>query len=551
MRPPRDSRERVADAMVKLAVEVEDMSHLVAAFAGEQKLEVVLGALLAKTCALTGAAGGAVLLLDAAARHLHAVVIQHESMVPAQLSSEAVGLYDGTKPNLTEPHAFAALTGNLVNIPDVYRYSGFELDPLYEADRLNRRRSGSLIVAPIRFADEFTVGVLRLTDLADANSGKPCGLPDALRPLVQSVTTLAAAAVRQAGLKDENRRLTQHLERLTVEIADRDDATKMKNAELASLGAATKPVGSSPAFRSAVNLVARAATSRVPVLLLGETGTGKEVFSRAIHALSGRPPQRFVVQNCAALPETLLESELFGHKKGAFTGAVQDKVGLVQEADKGTLFLDEIGDMPFGLQAKLLRFLQEGEVRPLGDTKSAAVDVRIIAATNADLQRAMEKGTFRSDLYYRLSVFPITLPPLRERPSDIPALIESFLDELARRHGRRIPAMTPRAADALLRWRYPGNVRELKNIIERALLLVDEGERIDLPHLPAEIGGAGASVQLAPIPDRGDLRTIMRRYESIVIEAKLREAGGNRSRAASLLNISRRSLQTKLRLHMI
>ena len=540
--------QHAAPAVAESLAGVRELIELVTAFSGEQKLEGVLVSMLAITCRLLHAEGAAVLLLDAPARHLHTVASYHTRSRHEDFGKEIVSLYVGSKPNLTEPHAFAALTGRLVTIEDAYLYTGFELASLYERDQLRGVKTGSMAIAPLRFADELTVGVLSVCDLMRDAAGKTRTLPEALKPVLLSVATLCAAAVRQARLKDENRRLHQHLERLTAEIAANDGLNKISSAEKASLGAASRPVGASPPFRAAVNLVSRAAASRVPVLLLGETGTGKEVFARAIHALSGRRPERFVVQNCAALPEALLESELFGHRKGAFTGATQDKIGLVQEANGGTLFLDEIGDMPISLQAKLLRFLQDGEVRPLGGSRVVSVDARIIAATNADLSLSMKNGSFRSDLFYRLNVFPITLPPLRERPSDIPALIEHFLSESARTHQRKIPAMTPNAADALLRWRYPGNVRELKNIIERAILLVDEGERIDLPHLPPEIGGAGTvtSAQPAEIPLTGDLRSIMRSYEAIVLETKLREVGGNRSRAARQLNISRRSLLNKL-----
>ncbi|MFC6746741.1 sigma-54 interaction domain-containing protein [Methylobacterium persicinum] len=291
------------------------------------------------------------------------------------------------------------------------------------------------------------------------------------------------------------------------------------------------------------------------VLLLGETGTGKDVFANAIHRLGKRSGRPFVAQNCAALPETLLESELFGHRKGAFSGALADKKGLVQEANGGTLFLDEIGDMPLPLQAKILRLLEDGSVRRLGDTRMEKVDVRIVAATNADLPLKISQGLFREDLYYRLSTFPVIIPPLRERPSDIPLLIDFFLHRIARSHGHAVFALTPRALEALCRWRYPGNIRELKNIAERAALLIDGDERIDLRHLPPHLARSAPEImpQQASLPAEGDgsLRSAVQHYEAIVIERRMREAGWNQSRAAELLQISRRSLVDKLQRYAI
>ena len=308
-------------------------------------------------------------------------------------------------------------------------------------------------------------------------------------------------------------------------------------------------VAESSAMQQTLDLLTRAASSsKVTVLLLGETGTGKDLLAKALHMLSERRGRPIVVQNCAALPEHLLESELFGFRKGAFTGAVADKKGLFQEADGGTLFLDEIGDMPLGLQAKVLRVIEDGEVRRLGDTRAQKVDLRIIAATHVDLQRKIAQGSFREDLFYRLSVFPIGLPPLRERTADLPKLIEHFLSVTSQAHGRASASFTVRALDALSCWSFPGNVRELKNVIERAVLLLDRDEQIDLRHLPPTIASARPAAAILPpfVADGQGLRSIMQDYEARIIEAKLSEAGWNQSRAATLLMISRRSLVDKL-----
>jgi sigma-54 dependent transcriptional regulator len=405
---------------------------------------------------------------------------------------------------------------------------------------------------PLHGADQVTLGVLQLVNLPQGPGGEVGALPEDGVRLVSSFAAHAAAAILLTRLLEENRQLIRQLDRKAAEIQAENSRLHQQVASAAPEGV----VGGSPAIMQALDLTRRAAASgRVGILLLGETGTGKDVFAAAIHRASERRKGAFVVQNCAALPEALLESELFGHRKGAFSGAVADKKGLIHEANGGTLFLDEIGEMPLGLQPKILRVLEDGVVRRVGDTRGDTVDVRIIAATNADLTQKMANGVFREDLYYRLNVFPIRLPPLRERPSDIPLLIDHFLARTCKAHDRAVPALTADALDALCCWRYPGNVRELRNIIERALLLLDEGQRIDLCHLPTDVSAQRqVLVSAAPAGDNGaaiDLKNVVQQYEARMIEAKLREAGWNQSRAAKMLNISRRSLVDKLNRYAI
>ncbi|MBI2468607.1 MAG: sigma 54-interacting transcriptional regulator, partial [Candidatus Rokubacteria bacterium] len=238
-------------------------------------------------------------------------------------------------------------------------------------------------------------------------------------------------------------------------------------------------VGQSPAIRRVLRAVEQVAPTDATVLLLGETGTGKEVVARAVHNLSARRDRALVKVNCAALPAGLIESELFGHEKGAFTGALSRKPGRFELADRGTLFLDEIGDLPPELQAKLLRVLQEGQFERVGGSQTLEVDVRVIAATNRDLEKAMQEGGFRPDLYYRLSVFPIRIPPLRERRGDVPLLIRYFVDKHGRKLGKRIETIPQASMDTLTAYPWPGNVRELENVIERAVIL-SPGPRLDL-----------------------------------------------------------------------
>lgn len=230
-------------------------------------------------------------------------------------------------------------------------------------------------------------------------------------------------------------------------------------------------IGESAPLKRVLEDARTVAPNDTPVLILGETGTGKEVIARALHRMSARKDFSFIKTNCAAIPTGLLESELFGHEKGAFTGAVNQKIGRLELADKGTLFLDEVGDLPLELQPKLLRVVQDGEFERLGNPHTIRVNIRLIAATNRNLAARMAEGQFRSDLYYRLSVFPIRLPALRERPSDIPLLVRHFVEKYARRMNKTIETISPEIMDAIVRWDWPGNVRELENFIERSVIL--------------------------------------------------------------------------------
>ena len=234
-------------------------------------------------------------------------------------------------------------------------------------------------------------------------------------------------------------------------------------------------IGNSPALEAVLEQVERVATTGSTVLIQGETGTGKELIAQSIHNISSRCGRPFVRLNCAAIPLDLLESELFGHEKGAFTGAIAQKIGRFELADKGTLFLDEVGDIPSALQPKLLRVLQEQEFERLGSTRTHQVDVRLVAATNRDLTEMVNRGEFRSDLYYRLNVFPVLLPPLRERREDIPALVTHFVEILGRRMGREIAHIPPQTMSSLSSYQWPGNIRELQNLIERAVILSNDG----------------------------------------------------------------------------
>jgi DNA-binding NtrC family response regulator len=305
-------------------------------------------------------------------------------------------------------------------------------------------------------------------------------------------------------------------------------------------------VGTSQALRGALGAVETVAPTDATVLIRGETGTGKELLARAIHAISSRRARPFVKLNCAAIPAGLLESELFGHEKGAFTGAVAQRVGRFELAHGGTLFLDEIGDLPLELQPKLLRVLQEQEFERLGSTRTTRVDVRLVAATNVDLARMVADKRFREDLYYRLDVFPIVIPPLRDRREDIPVLARHFVDKHSRRMKKGIETISAAAMTTLTEYRWPGNVRELANVLERAVILC-AAPVLDHEHLGAlaTASRAGVAVPGTDVDPAGAMP--LAAMEKLAIADALRRANGNKSRAATLLGVSRMQLYTRLK----
>ena len=314
--------------------------------------------------------------------------------------------------------------------------------------------------------------------------------------------------------------------------------------ELVALRAPSGIVGRSPKLSQALTLADKVARHPSTVLVTGESGTGKELVARHIHDASPRASRPFVAVNCAAIPEALLESELFGHAKGAFTGATAERQGLFEEAHEGTLFLDELGDLPVALQVKLLRALQEGEVRRVGDNASRTVDVRLVAATARDLEADVADGKFRADLYYRVNVVRIHLPALRERSEDVPELVRHFVDRFNRRLGLHVTGVTAAAMRALMDYPWPGNVRELENVVERAMVLTD-GAQLGVEQLPALAPPTARPDGASPL----DL-SVKRRTEELertLIKEALDRTRGNRTRAAKVLDLSHRALLYKIR----
>ena len=350
-------------------------------------------------------------------------------------------------------------------------------------------------------------------------------------------------------------------ERVLVTVAKGLEVRELRqeNRELKlAMEAKYEIVGGSPALRVVLEAVTRAAPTNATVMLLGESGVGKELVARTIHGNSSRAAQRFIQVNCAAIPEELIESELFGHEKGSFTGATEKQIGKFEQADRGTIFLDEVGDMSPKTQAKVLRVLQEQEVERLGSARTIKVDVRVVAATNKDLEEAIRRGEFREDLYFRLNVIPIVVPPLRERPDDIPQLVQHFAKRTGDEHNLKPKRFDPRAMEALQRYRWRGNIRELRNAVER-LMIMTPGDVIRVDDLPQDLGNSaprpiaadgttasGGADAAGATPPAGTLRAFKDASERTYLVQKLRENGWNISKTAEVIDTPRSNLYKKL-----
>jgi len=388
-------------------------------------------------------------------------------------------------------------------------------------------------------------GIEALKGIKDISPGIPVIIITAYASVETAVDAL------QAGAHDY---LTKPLdiEELKIKVQQSLEFWRLKKENILqkrrieNLFDASRIVGRSLKMKEVLETVAMVAPTEATVLILGESGTGKELIANALHQGSGRSDKRFIKVNCAALPETLLESELFGHEKGAFTGAIGRRPGRFELADGGTIFLDEIGEMTLATQAKLLRVLQEREIEPLGSTRTVKVDIRIVTASNRILREEVRKGNFREDLFYRLNVVPIVLPPLRERREDISLLIEHFLNIYNEKNGRRLLGFHPRALDAMMRYSWPGNIRELENVVERSVILTKD-DYVPFSELPEAIRGASGD-QLSEQAREG-IRPGMtiREMEKELIIKTLEDNDGNRTRAARVLGITRRTLQHKLK----
>jgi len=438
-----------------------------------------------------------------------------------------------------------------------FRKEGHRVEVAHNVEAAKRKLESSLydiIISDVRMPGATGLELLKLTrEIA----------PDSYFVLITGVPTLetAIAAANEGAnryvIKDHD--LVDQLRAAVREVSEnlrwKKEAGYLRR-ELRRLTGLDNIVGQSPKMKAIFDLIQTIAPHSSRVLITGESGTGKELVARAIHENSPRSSTPFITINCGAFPETLLESELFGYVKGAFTGANENRRGLFQAAHAGTLFLDEIGNMNLAMQVKLYRVLQEGKVRPLGSTEEIDVDVRVIAATNRDLEKAIASGDFREDLFYRLSVIPLHLPSLRERREDIPLLARHFLDSFRKSMDKPIEAISPQAMSRLETYDWPGNVRELENTIERAVAL-ESGSEISTTVLPDRISGASVAAVALPgeasafaFPAEGiDFEGVMAETEKRYLRAALDKSDGVRTHAAELLKISYRSFRHLAKKH--
>jgi Nif-specific regulatory protein len=471
-----------------------------------------------KTKELLDVEGCSVILLDETGRELYFPFVSPEnSAVADRLRRLRMPADKGIAGAVTQ-------TGRSLLVPDVRSDSRF----YSEVDQQTGGETRSIVCAPLRTQH----GIIGVIECINKRAG---AFSTADLTFVEALAGSIAVAI-------ENARLYATLKRSEARL--RDEVAVLAR-ERPVLQRFSEIVAGGPAMEEVLRLVDSALSSPVSVLLQGETGSGKEVIARAIHYHGSRKDRPFVAVNCGAFPENLLESELFGYRRGAFTGANADKRGLFAAADGGTIFLDEIGDMPLAMQVKLLRVLEHGEFIPVGDTVAQKVDTRVISATNRDLQAEVRAGRFREDLFYRLSAFPIRVPPLRERREDIPLLVAHLLQRLSEKWGRPRPAVTPEAMEFLVRYPWPGNVRELEHELERAVTLAGDAHRL-APQwfservLATPTGGGQARLS-------GSLKQARDAFERDFIAQVLRAEHGNVSRAARVLGISRVMLQRKMK----
>jgi DNA-binding NtrC family response regulator len=421
--------------------------------------------------------------------------------------------------------------------------AGYDVDPVGSAEEAwPRVDRAAVIITDLRLPGED--GLALLARLQSARPGTPVVVMTAFGSVETAVAAMKAGAADFVQKPFSLDHLQAVIEKALEVKALREENQRLRE-ELGGRYQIENIIGRSARMQEVFATVLRAAPSRATVLLAGESGVGKDMIARAIHQYSPRKDKPFVKINCTALPENLMESELFGYEKGAFTGATTAKPGKFEQADSGTVFLDEIGDVPPAVQVKLLRILQEREFERLGSNKTRHIDVRVIAATNVDLRAALEQGTFRQDLYYRLNVLPINIPPLRERREDIPYLAEFFVRKHAEDLGSPVTELSLRAIEKLCAYHWPGNVRELENVMERSLVLASgavlnaDDVRLDMAPAATRIASAGEIPFLPP-------GLTLEQFEHALIREGLRRAAGNKSQAARLLGLTRNALRYRL-----
>ncbi len=535
---------------------VTEFLNISASMSKERDLGELLVAVVSAARKMSNADAGVIYLLDERKQNLVVEVAQFDSEQIVseknrQLQSTAnfpnIPLYIDTRRNMANLIAYTAFMARSQSIKDITRYSGFDFSDIHNRDRQAKYKTKSLTTIPLRNHKGVSQGVLLLVNVADTKTGEIIELTEESRGIVSAFAAQAAVAIDNAQLIEKNEQLITMLNQTNKALEEENQVLKQSIQIKYDF---SRIIGTSTPMQKVFSLLEKVIDSDATVLIRGDTGTGKEMIAEALHFNSKRSDRRFIAQNCAALPENLLESELFGYKKGAFSGADKDKKGLIELADEGTLFLDEIGDMPISLQAKLLRVLQDQIVRPLGAEDGKQVNVRFVAATHCDLKDKIEKGEFREDLFYRLNVFPVTMPALKDRMEDLPLLISHFLTGLCEQYGKEVNSVSPAAMTMLQQYHYPGNVRDLKNILERAILMSDAGGHIMPEHLPEELMQTimhEDKDETMQIYVNGSLKQIVERYEARVLEKKLTDCDGNQTRAARELSIGRRTLIDKIK----
>ncbi len=502
--------------------------------ADRSQLASTMDAILAAARQLTRANHGIIYVLDQTGEALVPLAVHHTNKPQRSHPWSALKLAQRKE---NDPLGFALQTGESIIINELYQYNGYDCEDIYAAETTLGIQSRNLLVWPLKDHQYQTVGLLVLFDLSDIKDEAGLAV----------FTKLAGTSIRQAVLLET---YGSSIKRLSADNA----ALSKENKQLKQR---TKPDYSGPIANSDVMISVMDRLQRilrlpVDVLLRGETGSGKEVIARYIHDNSDQANKPFIAQNCAAIPDQLLESELFGHKKGAFTGADKDKIGLFEAADGGTLFLDEIGDMPLLLQSKLLRVLQERTIRPVGSSKEHNINVRVIAATHCNLMDKIKSNEFRADLFYRLNVFPVTLPALRERKTDILPLAEHFIVLTGKKLGLDLlPVLSQKARNQLLQYHYPGNVRELRNVIERAVLLSDM-TTIESIEIQDELEtGLQQKIEPPDIDQLISLKDVVNNYERDIILDCLNTYNWQTKRVAEQLALPMSTLNHKIKKYAI
>ncbi|OBS95894.1 sigma-54-dependent Fis family transcriptional regulator [Vibrio lentus] len=514
--------------------------------ADRSQLAQTLDAVLTAARQMTFAKHGIIYVLDQTGQALIPSTAHHHEKVIASHPWEPLQLDTVSE---ADPFNFAVRNGEVVLINELYTYNGYDCEGIYQTEQTLGLKSNNLLAWPLIDDEGKTIGLLVLLDLSVIDN----------ETALTEFCRMAASNIRHAIWLEQYGQVIKSLSADNQALV-RENTQLKKRTKKTYQG----PIAESEEMVNVLSRLDKVLSLPVDVLLRGETGAGKEVIAKYIHENSNRSDQALIVQNCAAIPEQLLESELFGHRKGSFTGADKDKVGLFEAANGGTLFLDEIGDMPMLLQAKLLRVLQERKVRPVGASREIEVDVRVIAATHCNLMQQIKDGGFRADLFYRLNVFPITLPPLRSRQADIIPLAEHFVQQTTTMLGLpQSPGLSANVRNQLLTYTYPGNVRELKNIIERSVLLsdfetitqIEFGEQIpeDVEHRQV-VAPATSAIQTTFEPEPlGDddvavgLKEVVSQYERTVIIDCLNSCNWHTKRAAEQLSLPLSTLNHKMK----